>query len=126
MNYWVQPSKQEIARSQRATDIPDTASVARMIPPERVGVDGGYDHSGLANRVMLTLRDQFEAIEIGQLSVLQRGRVIIFLGQVSDWRLLARLVNIASAVYGTSAVETNGLTVLDEVKVSQAISYSRQ
>ncbi len=89
-----------------------------MIPPERVGLNGEYDHSGLANRVMLTFREQFEASEIAQLSVLQRGRVIILLGQISSWQLLTRLVSIASAIYGTSTVETNGLTVLDELKAS--------
>ena len=119
MNYWVQPSKQDLTRSQQVAEcVTHIATVARMIPPERVGVNGEYDHSGLANRVMLTLRDQFEAIEIAQLSVLQRGRVIIFLGQIYDWRLLARLVGVASAVYGTSTVEANGLTILDETKVS--------
>ena len=89
-----------------------------MIPPERVGLNGEYDHSGLVNRVMLTFREQFEASEIAQLNVLQRGRVIILLGQVSNWQLLTRLVSVASAIYGTSTVETNGLTILDEIKAS--------
>ena len=120
MNFWVQPSKQNLTRSQRGTEYVSQAAIApfRMIPPERVGINGEYDHSGLANRVMLTFREQFETIEIAQLSVLQRGKVIIFLGQISNWQLLTRLVSVALSVQGASTVETHGLLILDKIKVS--------
>lgn len=118
MNFWVQPSNQNLTRSQCEAEYISHGAITlfRTIPPERVGVNGEYDHSGLANRVMLTLQEQFEAIEIAQLRVLQRGRVIILLGQISTWQLSNRLVSVASAVYGASTVETHGLRVRDEVK----------
>lgn len=118
MNFWVQPSNQNLTRSQCETECISHAAITpfKAIPPERVGVNGEYDHSGLANRVTLALQEQFEAIEIAQLRVLQRGRVIILLGQISNWQLLTRLVSVASAAYGASTVETHGLRIEDEVK----------
>ena len=120
MNSWVQPSTQNLTRLKRPTDSVSYAAIAlfRMIPPERVGLNGEYDHSGLANRVTLTFREQFEASEIAQLSVLQRGKVIIFLGQISSWQLLTQLVTVALAVQGAATVETHGLMILDEMKAS--------
>jgi len=119
MNFWVQPSNQNLTRSQCEAEYISYGAINpfKAIPPERVGVNGEYDHSGLANRVMLALQEQFEAIEIAQLRVLQRGRVIILLGQISNWQLLTCLVNVASAAYGASTVETHGLRVGDEVKI---------
>jgi len=90
----------------------------RLIPPERVGLDGKYDHSGLAKRVVSAFEEQFEASEIDQLRVFQRGRVIVLLGRISNWQLLTRLVSVALEVYGASTVETHGLMVLDDMKVS--------
>lgn len=90
----------------------------RLIPPERVGLDGKYDHSGLSKRVMSAFEEQFEASEIDQLRVLQRGRVIVLLGRISNWQLLIRLVSVALEVYGASTVETHGLMILDDMKVS--------
>ncbi|PSB20139.1 phospholipid-binding protein [Phormidesmis priestleyi ULC007] len=118
MNSWVQPSN--LTRSQPETECISHAAIPlfRMIPPERVGLNGEYDHNGLANRVILTFREQFEAIEIAQLSVFQRGRVIILLGQISNCHLLTRLVSVALAVYGASTVETHGLLIVDKIKVS--------
>ena len=120
MNYWVQTSQLNLTRSMRESERASKATVPffRLIPPERVGLNGVYDHSGLAKRVMFALQEQFEASEIDQLQVLQRGRVIIFLGRISNWQVLARLVSVALEVYGASTVETHGLMILDEMKVS--------
>lgn len=120
MNYWVQISQlnsiQALREAERASR--STVPFSRLIPPERVGLDGDYDHSGLSKRVMSAFQEQFEVSEIAQLQVLQRGRVIIFLGRVSNSQLLTRLINVALEVHGASTVETHGVMVLDEMKIS--------
>ncbi|MGV0026016.1 hypothetical protein [Phormidesmis priestleyi] len=83
----------------------------RMIPPERVGVDGEYDHSGLAKRVRLAFCEQFEAKELDCLQVTQRGRVVVLIGRVSDGQTLTQLIDVALTVYGTTTVETQGVKV---------------
>ncbi len=120
MNSWVQTSQPNSAQSMREVERTSKPIIPffRLIPPERVGLDGEYDHSGLAKRVVFAFEERFEASELEQLRVLQRGRVIILLGRISNWQLLARLVSVALEVYGASTVETHGLMILDEMKVS--------
>lgn len=120
MNYRVQISQPNSTQSMREIDRTSKSALSlfRMIPPERVGLTGEYDHSGLSKRVISAFQEQFEASEIAQLQVLQRGRVIIFLGRISNWQLLTRLVSVALEVYGASTVETHGLMILNDRKVS--------
>lgn len=119
MNSWVQTSQPNSAQSMREVERTSKPAIPffRLIPPERVGLDGEYDHSGLAKRVVFAFEEHFEASELEQLRVLQRGRVIILLGRISNWQLLTRLVSVALEVYGASTVETHGLMILDEMKV---------
>lgn len=79
----------------------------QAIPPERVGLDGEYDHQGLRKRVEATLRNQFEAADLSSLSVIQRGRVVILYGRVADHELLQKLVDVTKRVEGTIRVETS-------------------
>jgi hypothetical protein len=88
----------------------------RMIPPERVGVDGEYDHSGLAKRVRLAFSEQFEAEDLDRLQVTQRGRVVVLMGNLSDQQTLTQLVDVALDVYGTATVETQGVRVGQQVE----------
>lgn len=84
----------------------------KTIPPERMGLKGEYDHSGLAKRVMIAFRQSFSVQEIQHLSVAQRGCVVVLRGQVSQG-IISRLVAIAGATYGTCDVETNLIQVID-------------
>jgi hypothetical protein len=81
----------------------------RTIPPERVGPTGDYDHSGLAKRVQLKLHQSFGAEAISNLRVTQRGRVVIFSGQLDTPECLSQLVKTTLRVYGTDDVETHGV-----------------
>jgi hypothetical protein len=84
----------------------------RTIPPERVGLNGEYDHSGLAKRVTLAFSQNFRVEEIRQIRITQRGAVVVLVGQVPSQRLLNELVRVALNVYGAADVEVNGVSVV--------------
>lgn len=81
----------------------------RTIPPERVGLQGEYDHSGLAKRVLQAYRAQFAPAELEGLRVTQRGKVVVLMGSLVNESLLEQLVAIALQIEGATAVETNGI-----------------
>jgi hypothetical protein len=91
-------------------------SCFKTIPPERIGLNGEYDHSGLAKRVIHTFRIRYKPSHLQQLQVTQRGRVVILTGQVCNQDLLDQLVDTALSVAGTFAVETCGVTLGEGAK----------
>jgi hypothetical protein len=91
--------------------------IFRTIPPERVGLNGEYDHSGLAKRVILALNQSFQLHEIAHLRVSQRGTVVILTDKVSHQRLLNRMVHVALGVDGAADVEVNGVSVIKPLRV---------
>jgi hypothetical protein len=86
-----------------------TYSLLSKIPPERVGLNGEYDHSGLVKRVLQAFQAESSSIELENIRVMQRGKVVVLLGNVADDRTLNRLVSIALRVEGAIAVETTGI-----------------
>lgn len=87
------------------------ASTAQAtIPPERVGLNGEYDQSGLAKRVAKAFDDAgFEDHQT--LWVAQTGTTVVLKGKVHDHDLLNKMVALARSVNGAGAVETNQVTV---------------
>ena len=79
-------------------------------PPERIGLNGEYDYHGLQKRVEALFEQHFVPSELEQLTVSQRGRVVILQGIVSDLAMLKVLVDLAKQVDGTYRVETNWVT----------------
>ncbi|HEY9631190.1 MAG TPA: phospholipid-binding protein [Coleofasciculaceae cyanobacterium] len=92
-------------------------SLFSTIPPERVGLDGDYDHNGLAKRVSLALSHAFDPSEVSKLRISQRGAVVVFVGNIASQRLLIRLVNVSMSVNGAVDVEVNGVSVADRLTV---------
>ncbi|MGD1944219.1 MAG: hypothetical protein ACFB0G_23225 [Leptolyngbyaceae cyanobacterium] len=90
-------------------------------PPERVGLNGEYDYFGLKKRVEAVFADQFTASELAQLSVTQRGRVVILQGVVPDAGVLRCLVDAASRVEGAIRVDTGWVTCATEVHSCVAV-----
>jgi len=86
-------------------------SFFQTIPPERVGLNGEYDHNGLAKRVEQRFREQFARSRLRSLGVTQRGRVVVLAGEISDLALLGQLVRVALEIPGASHVETYGVTI---------------
>jgi hypothetical protein len=99
--------KHDQRRGRQAT----TTALFRTIPPERIGLQGEYDHQGLAKRVALAFRQNCSLAEIADLRVLQRGAVVLLVGSITNQRLLIKLVNLALSVSGTADVEINGVSV---------------
>jgi hypothetical protein len=82
-------------------------------PPERVGLNGEYDYSGLTKRVDRALRQSFPQQALEQLKIAQRGRVVVFTGRVLDASLLRQLSDVAASVSGATTVETRGIQLID-------------
>lgn len=85
----------------------------KSIPPERIGLNGEYDHCGLAKRVDQAFRRKFQAGALERLRVTQRGRVVVLAGQVPSQQLLEQLIATALSILGANHVETYGVTVGD-------------
>lgn len=79
-------------------------------PPERIGLHGEYDYHGLQKRVEAQYSRHFSSLELDQVTVSQRGRVVILQGVVRDRAMLRQLIDLAKQVEGTFRVETNWVT----------------
>jgi hypothetical protein len=82
------------------------ASGGDSTPPERVGLNGEYDQSGLAKRVALAFDQdpRFEAIET--VWIAQTGSTVVLKGNVPNQDTLDQLVLVASQVKGATEVTT--------------------
>ena len=103
------PSFTSDSASDRETSMLSTERswLFRLPPPERVGLNGEYDHSGLAKRVDRTLRQTFSSELLEQVTVTQRGRVVIFSGRLPTASLLRQFVAVAAHTSGATTVETH-------------------
>ncbi len=88
----------------------------QTIPPERMGLQGEYDHHGLAKRVSMVIRQHCAEETAGSLRITQRGAVVVLTGKIANQRLLIKLVNLAMSVTGAADVEVNGVSVGDSLK----------
>ncbi len=68
------------------------------IPPERVGLNGEYDQSGLAKRVAAAFDDDASLGDIETLYVAQTGGTVVLKGQVPSADALNKAVSIARGV----------------------------
>lgn len=87
-----------------------TATPTQTIPPERVGLNGEYDQSGLAKRVAKAF-DEAGFQDHQTVWIAQTGTTVVLKGKCADQELLNRMVAAAKAVKGAGAVETNQVTV---------------
>ncbi|MBK4731891.1 BON domain-containing protein [Oxynema sp. CENA135] len=80
-------------------------------PPERLGLNGEYDQSGLAKRVALALDQNPDTDDFERLWVAQTGGTVVLKGEVPSQEDLDRVVNVASGVYGATGVNTDEVTI---------------
>jgi osmotically-inducible protein OsmY len=81
------------------------------VPEERVGLEGEYDESGLAKRVLKAFKDDANLAGIETIYVAQTGSTIVLKGTAPNAEILNQMVTVAEAVEGVSQVETNQVTV---------------
>jgi osmotically-inducible protein OsmY len=80
------------------------------IPPERVGLNGEYDQSGLAKRVAKAFDDAgFDDHQT--VWIAQHGSVVVLKGKAPSQEILTKMVSIAKGINGATAVETDQVTI---------------
>src|SRR6516162_5123855 len=87
------------------------ATAQATIPPERMGLNGEYDQSGLAKRVAKAFDDDPGLDDIATLWVAQTGTTVVLKGKVPNQDILKKMVTVAKAVKGAAAVDTTNVTV---------------
>lgn len=87
------------------------AASAQTIPPERMGLNGEYDQSGLAKRVAQAFDANPDVADIETVYVAQHGTTVVLKGTVPSQEIVNRLVTIAKGVKGATGVETNQFSV---------------
>ncbi|TVQ43369.1 MAG: BON domain-containing protein [Gloeocapsa sp. DLM2.Bin57] len=85
--------------------------VGEAIPPERVGLDGEYDQSGLAKRVVLAFDDDPQLDDLERLWVAQTGTTVVLKGEVPSQDYLNKAISIAKGVEGATAVDSSQVKV---------------
>ena len=86
-------------------------AAAASIPPERMGLNGEYDQSGLAKRVALAFDNDSEIEDISTVYVAQTGGTVVLKGHAPSQDILNKMVSVASGVSGATSVETNQVTI---------------
>lgn len=100
-----------MAAPDAVASAPPEAQVDGTIPPERVGLNGEYDQSGLAKRVALAFDQDSGLTDIDTLWVAQLGTTVVLKGSVPSQDDLNKMIEIANSVNGASAVDTNQVQV---------------
>jgi osmotically-inducible protein OsmY len=81
------------------------AAKENSIPPEKVGLDGSFDESGLAKRVAKALDDAGISDNVG-LWVAQTGSTVVLKYNDDAQSVLAQAEQIAKGVEGATGVNT--------------------
>ncbi|MBD2089003.1 BON domain-containing protein [Microcoleus sp. FACHB-1515] len=103
--------RNEAQAAQSAPAQAPAASGGESIPPERVGLNGEYDQSGLAKRVALAFDNDSSITDIETLYVAQTGTTVVLKGKVPDQQSLTKMVSVARGVSGATAVDTSQVTI---------------
>ena len=89
---------------------PGQSTATAPIPPERVGLHGEYDQSGLAKRVAKAFDDAgFD--DDSRVWIAQRGTIVVLKGTAESKTVLDNMVNVARNISGATGVETDQVTI---------------
>ena len=88
-----------------------TTPTGETIPPAKVGLNGEFDESGLAKRVVVAFDDDAQLDDIETLWVAQLSGQVVLKGKVPTQALLDKAVSVASGIEGAAGVDTSGVTV---------------
>jgi osmotically-inducible protein OsmY len=90
---------------------PSQNANTQTIEPERIGLNGEYDQSGLAKRVALAFDQDPDLDDVDTLWVAQTGGTVVLKGQVPSQDILEKMVAVAENVNGTTGVDTTQVNV---------------
>ena len=107
-NAEINPTPQSIAQAPN-TNV--AATVTQSIPPERLGLSGEYDQSGLAKRVALAFDQDPQLDDVDTLWVAQTGSTVVLKGKVPSQEILNKMVSVARSVNGATGVDSNQATI---------------
>ncbi|MEH2279296.1 MAG: BON domain-containing protein [Nostoc sp.] len=107
-NAEVNPIPQSIA-ADPSTSVASTDT--QSIPPERLGLSGEYDQSGLAKRVALAFDQDPQLDDVDTLWVAQTGSTVVLKGKVPSQEILNKMISVANSVNGATDVDTNQATI---------------
>ena len=82
-----------------------SAAKKSSIPPEKVGLDGKFDESGLAKRVAKALDDANISDDVG-LWVAQSGSTVVLKYNPDAESILSKAEQVAKGVEGAKSVDT--------------------
>lgn len=102
------PQNAQVNPTQQA---PAAAAAAESVPPERMGLNGEYDQSGLAKRVALAFDQDSSLDDVDTLYVAQTGGTVVLKGKVPSQDILNKMVSVARNVDGATSVETDQVTI---------------
>ncbi|WP_460205450.1 BON domain-containing protein [Scytonema sp. NUACC21] len=105
-NAQVNPTPQPAQPAQQAS----APSATQTIAPERLGLNGEYDQSGLAKRVALAFDQDPQLDDVDTLWVAQTGSTVVLKGKVPNQNILNKMVSVARSVNGATAVDTSQVT----------------
>ena len=88
-----------------------TSAPAQDIPAERLGLNGEYDESGLAKRVAAAFDKDSSVADIETVWVAQTGGTVVLKGEAPSQDQLNRLIEIANAQNGATAVNAEQVTI---------------
>lgn len=106
-----QANQQPAAQAYSAQPASQAPAATDSIPPERLGLSGEYDQSGLAKRVALAFDEDPQLDDIDGLYVAQTGSTVVFKGKAPSQEILNRMISVARSVHGATSVETNQVTI---------------
>ncbi|MBW4647374.1 MAG: BON domain-containing protein [Kastovskya adunca ATA6-11-RM4] len=107
----VNPQPAPQAAAPQSTAATGGGAQAQSVPPERMGLNGEYDQSGLAKRVALAFDEDSELDDVETLYVAQTGGTVVLKGKVPNQQMLNKMVSVAKGVSGATSVETNQVTI---------------
>jgi hypothetical protein len=79
--------------------------------PENMGLDGEYDTNGLAKRVAAAFDNNPDIEDIQTLEIFQDGGTIHLKGSLPNQSILDHMIDMASKVDGTKAVDTSQVKI---------------
>lgn len=101
----------ELPGAAKVNPVPAASESGAAIPPERIGLTGEYDQSGLAKRVTLAFDQDPMLDDIETLWVAQTGGIVVLKGKVPNPAILDRMVAVAMEVEGATSVDTAQVTI---------------